>query len=106
MSYKYDHLILEMLNYTLLENFTRNFWVHCAERVVKKEDISIRVYGSRKADSSFLAARDIDSTLAHNSVFSSSEHVHVFVQLADPYCNLEALFIIVEPEADIVLDRG
>ena len=106
MRHQDDHLIFEVLNYTLLEDLTRDFRVHCAERVVKQKDVSIRVHGPCKTDSSLLAARDIDSTLANHGVFAFCKHVHVLVQLADPHCSLEALLVIVEPKANILLDRG
>lgn len=104
MSHKHCDFVAQVFCDTLIKDCTCNFWVDSTKRIVKQEDVSIRIDCSCQTNTSLLAARDIHTTLSNHCLITFGKLVHVLDKLTHLQGNLESLSVVIETEADVVSD--
>ena len=82
MGHKHCNFVAQVFCYTLVKDRTCNFWVDSTQRVIKQENISIRIDCSCQTDPSLLATRDIHATLSNHRLITLCKLVHVLDKLA------------------------
>lgn len=89
-----------------LEQHTGHVRVDGAQRVVEQVHVGVGVARAGQADPGFLAAAGVDAALADLGVDAPVEDLQVVLQSADVDDSVEALFVEVESEQDVLFERA
>lgn len=102
MRHQNDSLAMQGLLDAFVEQVTSNMHVYCTQWVIQQAHIWHSVHNARQRDASFLAATDLHTLLAQQSVLSSGQILQVVTKSRVMHCVLKLLGTPVVPEADIL----
>jgi len=86
--------VLEYAKEYLLENFLAHISIQGRNGIVCHNDITVCVDGAGQADSSLLAARKVDTSLADFSLMTSRQNLEVALELASSNGFIVALGLV------------
>ena len=86
------------------EDLVGHFRINSTQRIVKQNNLGIRVDSSCQADSRFLASRDIDSSFANDCLHPFAQYLDISQQLRHLNRTFELGFVIRNTKQDVFLD--